>query len=287
MKLLNPYYIKRINKAIDFLEENLDRKLSLEEVANEAMFSKFHFHRIFKAVTNETLNNYIKRLKLERACRILVAGTDDSITELAYKLGYHSVTGFSRDFQEFYGVSPSYVKTTKQRPTERVIDLSKEIDLSFLEVETLPEFNVLYQRVADGYNPPQIQKAFSDLYEFAVSNKLVDSISQVIGVGYDDPDFTPANKCRYDACIIFNEKHKLSNDLPFNRKVIKGGDYALFSFTGKAKDFHTAWDVIFKDWLVNSNYLPDDKPHMEMYLPSEHFEDGILKANLCLPVLKL
>ena len=285
--MLSPHYIKRINKAIDFLEANLDKKLTLDEVANAAMFSKFHFHRVFKAVMNETLNNFMKRLKLEKAFRILVSGAGDSITDLAYKFGYQSVTGFSRDFQEFYGISPSQVRKTKAKSIERSVNLSKKIDLSFLSVEIIPACNVFYQRVTVGYDTTEIRKAFGQLYEYAMANNLLSSNSQVVGVGYDDPDFTLVEKCRYDACIIFDDKKSLPEDIPFNQKLLSGGLYALFSFTGKAEEFHAAWDIIFKDWLLSSNYLPDDKPHFEMYLPSEHYENGIFKANLCLPIKKL
>ena len=287
MQMPNSYYIKRINQAIDFLEANFDKKVALEEVANAAMFSKYHFHRIFKAIMNETLNNYIKRLRLEKAFKVLIAGTNESITDLAYKFGYQSVAGFSRDFQEYYGMSPSKARKAKQSPINRGVDLSKDINLSFIEVKSVPTYHVFYQRVAVGYDISEIRKAFGRLYEYATTNDLLTSTSQVIGVGYDDPDFTPANKCRYDACIIFDSKNKLPQDIPFNKKVLLGGLYAIFCFEGNADEFHSAWDTIFKEWLLNSDYLPDDKPHLEMYLPSEHYENGIFKANLCLPIVKL
>ena len=64
-------YILRINKAVDYIEKNLDNELSLEKISSAANFSKFHFHRIFAAFTRETLNNYIKRRRLEKEKYVL------------------------------------------------------------------------------------------------------------------------------------------------------------------------------------------------------------------------
>ena len=64
--------VTRISKAISFIEDNLDTKLVLEEIAKEAYFSPFHFHRLFKAVTKETVNDFITRKRVERAASFLL-----------------------------------------------------------------------------------------------------------------------------------------------------------------------------------------------------------------------
>jgi AraC family transcriptional regulator len=63
----NSEYVQRINRVIDYLRGNLDRQVKLEELAKVACFSEFHFHRIFGAVTGETLNSFTNRLRLEHA----------------------------------------------------------------------------------------------------------------------------------------------------------------------------------------------------------------------------
>ena len=57
-------YINRINNALEFIDENLDTNLTLESVSKKVYYSSFHFHRVFKMVTNETLNSYITRKNL-------------------------------------------------------------------------------------------------------------------------------------------------------------------------------------------------------------------------------
>lgn len=72
--LINGEYAERIDRVIDHLRENLDRAPKLAELAKVACFSEFHFHRIFGAVTGETLNACTNRMRLEKAARLLLLG---------------------------------------------------------------------------------------------------------------------------------------------------------------------------------------------------------------------
>lgn len=69
-------YVDRVNRAIDYIVGNFDRQLRLEDVAVEACFSPFHFHRVFKSLVGETLNQFVKRLRLERALRCYTTQVD-------------------------------------------------------------------------------------------------------------------------------------------------------------------------------------------------------------------
>lgn len=282
--MINSFYIQRINKVIDYIEEHLNEKLTLIELARVAMFSKYHFHRIFKIVSGETLNNYIKRLKMEKAYRQIQSGLKTNISEIADEFGYQSTANFSRDFREYFGIAPSEAKNAKSKPIERKLNNTNNVSITFKGIENIPDKKLLYKRVNTGYNTEIISTAFNELYQFAIENNLLQSIEQIIGIGYDDPDYTPVDKCRYDACITLNSKVNFPKQNNFNRKILKGGKYAVFLFEGQKEQFFAAWDIIFKEWVLNSKYVPLDRPHLEMYLPSDAHENGIYKANLCLPV---
>ncbi len=64
-------YIERTNAALDFIVRNLDGELKLEDVAQAACFSPFHFHRVFRSLLGETLNQFVKRQRLERALYLM------------------------------------------------------------------------------------------------------------------------------------------------------------------------------------------------------------------------
>jgi len=78
----NSEYAQRIDRVIDYLRRNLDRPVKLAELADVACFSEFHFHRVFRAVSGETLNNFTNRLRLEKAARLL-RYSDQSLTDIA------------------------------------------------------------------------------------------------------------------------------------------------------------------------------------------------------------
>ena len=98
-------YIVRINRVIDYIQNNLNSQLDLETLAQVAYFSKFHFHRIFTAMVGETLNSFIKRLRIEKAASTLIAHPKDSITSIALSCGFSGSAAFSRVFNENFGIS--------------------------------------------------------------------------------------------------------------------------------------------------------------------------------------
>lgn len=283
--MTNKYYIERINKVVDYIEVNLDSKLLLAELAEVAMFSKYHFHRIFKNITGENLNEFIKRMRMIKAYRFLQVDKTIEIKDLAIIVGYNSTANFSRDFKEFHGVSPSQARQSDKVLEERVINIKRtELDITYKGIENLPEKYVLFKKITSGYDNELIPQTSSELYKLAIDYQF--KIEQFIGVGYDDPDYTPSDKCKYDICIAVNPKC-LPKRIPCDSKIISGGKFAVFNYQGHKNNIANAWDYMFKEWLLNSQYLPDDRPHLEMYLYSEKYELGYFNVNLCLPIKRI
>ena len=75
--------IARLNKAITYIEENLSEKITLTLIAEKAYFSPFHFHRLFKIVVGETVNNFIVRKRIEKAASYLLNQKGKTITEIS------------------------------------------------------------------------------------------------------------------------------------------------------------------------------------------------------------
>ncbi|GAT62525.1 helix-turn-helix domain-containing protein [Paludibacter jiangxiensis] len=115
------HHLERIKKTIEYLKENPGKNMSLKEVASIAMFSEYHFHRIFKKVTGETPRRYIKRLRMEKACSYLKSDESIEIQELWSRLGYSTASHFSKDFRIFYGCTPSqYQKKIKEKKINEI-----------------------------------------------------------------------------------------------------------------------------------------------------------------------
>ena len=72
-------YQSRINRVVDYVEKQLSKNFTLDELAQIAHFSKFHFHRIFYSLMGETLFRFIQRLRLEKAAGLLYSNPARSI----------------------------------------------------------------------------------------------------------------------------------------------------------------------------------------------------------------
>ena len=106
-------YKSRINRALDYIEANLEKQFTLDELASVANFSKFHFHRIFLALIGETPFQFILRLRLEKAASLLILNPVKSITEIAFEVGFMDVSVFSRNFKNNFHISASLYKSEK------------------------------------------------------------------------------------------------------------------------------------------------------------------------------
>jgi AraC-like DNA-binding protein len=100
-------YDGRVNRVVDYIRSHLGEALTLGELARIAAFSPFHFHRVFSALTGETLFAYIQRQRIEKAAGVLAAGVDPTILEVALDHGFSSAATFARAFRARFGMSAS------------------------------------------------------------------------------------------------------------------------------------------------------------------------------------
>ncbi len=95
-----------IAKAKKYIHENLDQALPLGEVARVAGLSESHFCRLFKEATDLTLTDYINRCRIDWAKRELLR-PEVRVSEIAYQIGYQSLSQFNRSFARITGTSPT------------------------------------------------------------------------------------------------------------------------------------------------------------------------------------
>lgn len=101
----NPAYSQQIRSCTAYIETHLDEDLSLEALAHEIGYSPYHLSRKFKAETGETIRDYIKYARIERA-KLLLETTDQNIREIAEQLRFCAPGHFARTFREVTGQLP-------------------------------------------------------------------------------------------------------------------------------------------------------------------------------------
>ncbi|MCF6288513.1 MAG: AraC family transcriptional regulator [Proteobacteria bacterium] len=99
-------YLTHIQKGIEYIEDNLDFGISLKKVASVACMSQWHFQRIFKALTNETLKTYIRSRRLANSMHKLIT-SKEKIIDIAITTGYESQASFTRAFKQSFAITPS------------------------------------------------------------------------------------------------------------------------------------------------------------------------------------
>ena len=290
-------YSRRIDRVIDYLRENLHRPVKLGELARVACFSEFHFHRIFGAVSGETLNNFTNRLRLEKAARLL-RYSDQSLTDIALDCGFSSSAAFSRAFRSGYDTSPSQFrksgeikksKICKELCTgqEYVLPMSAEEKRSAFPVRLidLPERQVAYIRITNAFDLDRLLAVFKTMIEWAKSQHIF-SQGILFGMTVDDPDVTPKHLYRYEVC--------LASSLPFecmegmSKLKMPAMRYAATQISGDIRKVATAWDYLVRSWLIKSAYEPEHAPALEIFLDKENATDwSHFELELCLPVRKL
>lgn len=103
---------KIIKNIINYIEDNLDSQLSLDEIAKEAAYSKFHLNRVFLECVGCTIYKYIQMRRLTVAAEKLVY-TKKPIIEIAYEANYSSQESFTFAFRQLYGHPPQEYRAIK------------------------------------------------------------------------------------------------------------------------------------------------------------------------------
>ena len=113
-------YRARIDRVLAHLADHLDADLSVAELARIAHFSPYHFHRMFRAMTGESVAALVRRLRLETAGRAL-RERDGSVIDVALAAGYGSPEGFTRAFQQAFAAAPSAYRRAMVAPRAAAI----------------------------------------------------------------------------------------------------------------------------------------------------------------------
>ncbi len=112
------YLYRRIVQAKLFIDTNYAEKIELNNISNEAYFSKFHFTRLFKTIYGKTPHQYLTSVRIDNALQLLRAGKP--VTDVCFLVGFDSLTSFSGLFKRIIGMSPSAYLNKQQQLKEQI-----------------------------------------------------------------------------------------------------------------------------------------------------------------------
>jgi AraC family transcriptional regulator len=268
-------YRERILSVLVFIQKHLDEELSLEEYARVAYFSPYHFHRIFRGMVGESLAEHMRRLRLERAATRLKR-TDWSIVEIALEAGYETHEAFTRAFRALCGCSPSrYRRDTSVLPAlgPNGVHYRENSSLDNLQlpaggetmevrIERVNPMLVAFVRHVGPYDGVSV--AWERLCLRLGKEGLLGPGTQFIGVCHDDPEVTPPEKLRYDACVTVDSDFVAQDDVGV--QTIGGGEYAVTTHVGPYNLLGRTYAQLLGQWLPCSGRELRSEPSLEFYL---------------------
>lgn len=112
---------RAVVNVIETMRENLSERLTVDDMARAARFSKFHFSRVFQRVTGVSPGRFLSALRLQEAKRLLLTSSL-SVADITFQVGYNSVGTFSTRFKESVGLSPTEYRRLGGHSRAIVID---------------------------------------------------------------------------------------------------------------------------------------------------------------------
>ncbi|MFT7559096.1 MAG: AraC family transcriptional regulator [Flavobacteriales bacterium] len=272
-------YRERIMRVIDYIWQNTDSTIDVNQLADVAHFSPYHFHRIYREMMHENVNATVRRLRLSRASNLLLQ-TDLSLEHIAKSVNYSSGEAFSRAFSKAYELSPSAYRLQRREFHSRSMQLSA----TPLPVTHLPDTQLPAKRSYPMSHPVEIRDikktalgglphkgdymaigaCFEKVFMKAGALNLLGPTTRSFGIFYDDPESLAPEKLSSHAALNLNPEQAAAADLePLS---VGGGKHAVLTFTGPYSELGLAYQWFYGHWLPNSGYECGDSPPFEEYL---------------------
>ena len=266
-----------IQAAVDYIEDTLTDRLTLEDIAAQARFSPWQFHRMFTIMVGMPVMAYVRARRMTRAAQSLMH-TGRRVIEIAQDAGYESQQAFTRAFVKAFGITPGACRRSRSLPdllapqTKWSYGRSVQIMKMEPKLVTIEDFwaaglsvsTTVDQNMAESVIP-KLWGRFMPHMAKGIQGRLGDTISY----GICDGD---GEKFAYLAAVPVGKETAAPAGL--EKKRVPGGQFAVFIHQGelgenKLADLYLTMQYIYNQWLPESEYEYDmDRVDFEKYGPA-------------------
>lgn len=268
-------WLDDMNRALDYIENNLQEKTNYEKIAQIACCSVYHFQRMFTFITGITLSEYIRRRKMTMAAFEL-QNSDIKVIDIALNYGYESPEAFTRAFQNLHGITPtaarikgSNIKAYPRISFQITIKGASEMNYKIVEKEAFQVYGI--EGIFDTKDDEQLQ-AIPEFWLEKLRNgeceKLIKSagypsvINSVCQYRKMEGTFFP-----YMLCLM---KTPLSNTGGYTVVDVPKATWAVFvneahEIEGTSKAIQDLIARVYTDWLPTASYEVIEGYEFEMY----------------------
>lgn len=283
-------WINKLNKAIDYIEDNLDKEINIDKAAQIAVCQTFHFQRMFTYIAGVTLGEYIRRRKMTVAVFELI-NSNIKIIDLALKYGYDSPTSFNRAFQNVHNISPSNAR-------KKGVILSAFPRITFTlsikgdeamnyKIEKKESFRIVGICTKEPMTMEDCFEKTSKFWEKAYSDNSIKKICELVG------DSNPKGLLGVSICEngVFGGYFiaaATSKPVPEGMKeyIVPAGEWAVFECVGMLPDsIQNLQKRIISEWLPTSGYEYASAPDIEVYFDKNQSSETY-RSQVWLPIVK-
>ena len=278
-----------IIKSIDFIERNINKKITLDDLSLHVNLSKFYLDRLFHQASKITLMDYVKKRKLSCSINELL-NTDLKICDIATEYGFNYEQSYIRAFEKTFSISPDRFR--KQKPQ---INITDKVNLDYIkaigenaiiitpEIVVKPEFLIagIKYKIREDYDIEFFEaNAKGNDFYFNRKCEIKNIINPNIYIGLVDHNPEEEGYCYYMPSVQVSHAHALPTDMMLYK--VPTNKYAIFKYIGlhHAKETNTAnlfqtLYYIYSEWLPKSGYLESPAYHFEM------FDENITSDDYC------
>jgi AraC family transcriptional regulator len=275
----------RIESVVDYIEDNLDKPITLDEIANRTSMSMFYLIRLFNMTVEESIMEYVRKRRLTRASRELV-DSDTSIIDISLDCCYKSQEAFTRAFKRMFGMTAARYRKRgipiatfeRQKLDIRSILANRRFMMREPKVKSKDEFMIAglkYQGRNEHGEIPAMWQRFIREYEekkqfacgpcFGVCDELIMDESN-----RDYGSFS------YYAGMMIKDISDTPDEMML--KIIPAMNWLIFEHKGKLGTLDNTYNYIYKQFIPDSRYEPagiDVEMYDERFIPDS--EDSVFE----------
>ena len=261
-------WIKTLNNAIDYIEDNITEDITCEDVAEQIYLSSFHFQRIFSLLTGISVGEYIRNRRLSLAGQELLTG-NAKVIDVAFKYGYETPESFTKAFSRFHGVTPNEAK----RQGTILKSYNRLILKIILEGGHSMEYKIVkkdaFEVVAKTRlfkaetSATEVPKFWSDYY----NNGLEQRVCGMMGI------CAQAKENQAEWIYGIGCERNYVKDIPEDFELLKVPAYtwAVFTCVGAMPHaIQNMWKRVYEEWLPASNYELIQHYDIEFYTEGDN-----------------
>lgn len=279
-------YAERIERVVQHVEDLAfeERAPTLAELAGVAAMSEFHFHRMFRLMTGETVGEAVRRIRLARTLPSLAA--TGTITQASGASGYATPQGFARALRRQAGTSASAARSGAETLESLAAQLCSPqpggpAPAISVEIVSVDPFRLLAIRNVGDY--AELNGSYTRLFDLVLAQVPMEELRGIYGVPHDDPRFTAAEDCRFDCALAVSDAGRAAGELA--ELHLGGGSHARLRHLGCYDDMPASIDLLYAAALLQMDREIGSAPAFVHYLDDpEEVAEAELRADIYLPL---